>query len=909
MKTRKEKEEMERMNTRVSVIVPVEGTEQFLPECLEDLVSQTLEEVEILVISTGSADCVQAVIDDFAVRYPSKIRPFAMEGGCTAEVIDFGIARASGDFIGFVRGGDRVEADMYEKMYVRAVETGAEIVCCTGAQVERGTVTKKYLSKKERFFGKSVVESPNILKYAKTAFWNKLYQRGFLLRGGYRFFSGDSNRDAVVKYEVLMDANQVVCVDRPLYYHVKQEKSEAAPAEELPEEAEEQADAEAAAEDETPQGTGEDQPQQTAEESGGTAELAEGSDFNLFERCDNLLAALHSRFDPDDAEELYEWAASLCMDSIFSRLNKLSRGRDWRKLQRFAAKAYDYLEQHFPSWREHPALYPAGRGLSPRLKSLMLRHRGTARLYYGVPRPVKRGLRSIAKKAKRLKRLFKKNKKKRPPAKRKRSTGSPYNIELLEWTQQLLLQIGVTAFADFSSMREILRQGEELTRLPAAELGIMVSNRQEISRIRVFLEAQGMQLRRQYVFAGRAVKESYGMGPGSMSLYYYQREDSCERVWLPYKMPDYIYEERGRRHLLELTSPPIGEMEAAEIGGHRIVIPRNAAQLVEERYGGSWSEIRTAIGLDSPSVRLLDDFCRCISYQYTNHACMNEEWFQRINRYSLSLLKTLHGQYVTMLTMVDQICRENHLTWYLGEGSLLGAMRHHGFIPWDDDVDILMPKADYDAFIRIAPQKIGKQYMLEHYSTKPKTPWIYAKIRLIGDCDFACGNLFRVSNEFGPNIDIFPLYTTSQPYGKKQKIQKRRLARYRRMLQYKAGVSTPKKRAYKKWKVLSMFLPASFLHKRAEAMLQPFQEEGDYFANFMSRYSLQKQIFPKDYYGTPRYIEFEDIELPVPQRAEEILCSIYGPDWHQLPEHKVRTVKHGMLHRNEKNRYESIVIR
>lgn len=882
------------MNAKVSVIVPVRNAEELLPGCLDSLVGQSLEEIEIIVVDVGSTDRSPDVADSFAARYSSKICSLALEDGCFAAAMDLGMEHASGEYIGAVRGGDRVARDMYERLYACAVETPAEIVCCTSARVEAGKEIKRYLSKKTDLFGTSALESPELLKYAKTSFWNKICKRDFLIRGGYRFSSGDPDRDAVTGYEVLMDADRIACVNLPLYYWIENRRA-----------GEAQADGGGAAgsaapeEDGLPQGPETERVGETAGQSG------RDRAFGVFERCDGLLAAVRSRTAADGPDALYQMIAGLCVSSISTRLNQLARGRDRRLLRAFTGRAYDYLERNFPDWREHPAFCSAGKGPLTRVRASMLRHRATAELYYGIPWPVKKKLRHAAKK---IRHLFK-GKKASKKQEKKGGGGNPScNIELLEWVQHLLRRIGVQSFADFSSLWEIVQRGETLVRLPTAEIGVLAADRQENCRIRRFLEGQGLEVCRQYVFADEVVEETYAMGAGRIVLHYYRTEGTRARTRMPYKLADHVYEEKGQSHLMELTGFSPEALETVSVNGREISVPRNAGQMLEERYGFGWREKRAPVGLETPSVRLLEGVCHRISYKYVGHELLNEEWFQCANRHSLALLKSLHGQYLEMLAIIDRICREHHLTWYLGEGTLLGAMRHHGFIPWDDDVDILMPKEDYDVFIQVAPKEAGKQYVLDHYSVRPKTPWLCARLRLIGDCDFACKNLFKVSNEYGPDIRILPLYTVSQAYGPEQRARKRRLARYRLMLRYKAGI-LPRKRAHGRWKYLSVLLPASYLHKRAEALLQSFQEEGDYCANYMSGYSIQKQIFPQDYYGTPRYVAFEDMELPVPQKAEEILCAIYGADWDRMPGYEARMAKSGMLHRTEKNRYESIVIR
>ena len=81
---------------------------------------------------------------------------------------------------------------------------------------------------------------------------------------------------------------------------------------------------------------------------------------------------------------------------------------------------------------------------------------------------------------------------------------------------------------------------------------------------------------------------------------------------------------------------------------------------------------------------------------------------------------------VDVLSSIDQICRENNFTYSLGYGTLLGAVRHGGFIPWDDDIDIVMPRADYEKFILYCKQH-ATPFALACNELDSKYGYVYAK--------------------------------------------------------------------------------------------------------------------------------------------------------------------------------------
>ena len=103
-----------------------------------------------------------------------------------------------------------------------------------------------------------------------------------------------------------------------------------------------------------------------------------------------------------------------------------------------------------------------------------------------------------------------------------------------------------------------------------------------------------------------------------------------------------------------------------------------------------------------------------------------------------------------------RVCEQLGLRYYLTAGTLLGAVRHGGFIPWDDDVDVVMPREDYDKFRHLAPQILQDGFLYQSSETEKNFPFYFAKLRKQGT--YAEEPLSRsIDMEQGLFIDIFPL--------------------------------------------------------------------------------------------------------------------------------------------------------
>lgn len=120
-----------------------------------------------------------------------------------------------------------------------------------------------------------------------------------------------------------------------------------------------------------------------------------------------------------------------------------------------------------------------------------------------------------------------------------------------------------------------------------------------------------------------------------------------------------------------------------------------------------------------------------------------------------------------MLIEIDRICKMNNIPYYLAYGSALGAVRHKGFIPWDDDIDIIMLRDDYKKFGKLVQKELRRDMFFQNVYTDKEYPFPFSKVRKNGTAYVECG-METLHIHHGIFIDIFPL----------DYIPKRRLNRY-----------------------------------------------------------------------------------------------------------------------------------
>lgn len=206
----------------VSVIVPVYNTEAELPRCLDSLLGQTLQGIEIIVVNDGSPDRAQDIIDRYAAAHPARIWVLTKENGGLADARNYGLAAATGEYVGFVDSDDYADPRMFELLHARAAETGSDIVACDylGIDVETGA-EHRYREGTADQFGSSVRQDPGLLLRNSASVCNKLFRRSLFEDGGIAFPAGLDFEDLATTYRLFARANKIEKVDEVLYFYMR----------------------------------------------------------------------------------------------------------------------------------------------------------------------------------------------------------------------------------------------------------------------------------------------------------------------------------------------------------------------------------------------------------------------------------------------------------------------------------------------------------------------------------------------------------------------------------------------------------------------------------------------------------------------------------------------------------------
>ena len=205
---------------RLSIIVPIYNVEKYLRKCLESLVSQNLCDMEIILVNDGSPDNSQMIIEEYESAFPF-VKGFVKENGGLSDARNYGITKASGDYIAFVDSDDYVDRQMFKSMLEIAEKGNFDIVVCDFEEIYPDHIRQGSSRLKQDLKSRQEVKAHMCDIYPSV--WNKLYKRS--LFETIRFKKNVWFEDVEMFYRMLPFVNSIGVIHEPFYKYMQREGS------------------------------------------------------------------------------------------------------------------------------------------------------------------------------------------------------------------------------------------------------------------------------------------------------------------------------------------------------------------------------------------------------------------------------------------------------------------------------------------------------------------------------------------------------------------------------------------------------------------------------------------------------------------------------------------------------------
>lgn len=256
-------------------------------------------------------------------------------------------------------------------------------------------------------------------------------------------------------------------------------------------------------------------------------------------------------------------------------------------------------------------------------------------------------------------------------------------------------------------------------------------------------------------------------------------------------------------------------------------------------------------------------------------------------------IEDLRNSLLTIMDEIHRVCEENNIVYYIIGGTALGAIRHHGFIPWDTDIDIAMRREDYDRFVKGANDYLNSDFYCASYLNEKKWTHPHAlvfdrKTQIHWNRDY-----YKNKKDCPIYVDVFPL--DYAPDDEEKQRQQAKQIRKKMYLQSRRECILYQRNNI--MQVLAKELYAATLHIESDyhfnmsldsLMSQYSMGAGGKLCSMASHYSYKKQLMSADIYGDGKLYEFEGRYYRGPAEIEKYLRQLFG-DYMQLPPAEKRT--------------------
>ena len=258
-------------------------------------------------------------------------------------------------------------------------------------------------------------------------------------------------------------------------------------------------------------------------------------------------------------------------------------------------------------------------------------------------------------------------------------------------------------------------------------------------------------------------------------------------------------------------------------------------------------------------------------------------------------IELLKERELEILAEIDRVCNEHNINYSLGYGSLLGAIRHRGFIPWDDDVDIIMERNEYESFKKIANDQLKEGCYFVDAENSEYYGLTYGKIMLSGTV-MKESSLKTSKAPDGVFVDVFPLDVVPNSKKLREKQFKRAKSLKRTLIcreKYYFGQKGFRLLIYRLRRLGYLLIPKKQLLKKYRRNARTYEncEECNCIGNLGGVYSIEQDTYPREVFSKYRRVQFENIKCMCVNDYDIVLKRTYG-DYNQLPPEEKRIPHH-----------------
>lgn len=204
---------------KVNIVVPVYNVEKYLAKCLDSLLSQTYEDIKIIVVNDGSPDNSQSIIDDYVNKYKDKIISLKKENGGLSDARNYGLKYVDSEYVYFVDSDDYIENNLIERCLEVIEKEDSDLVQFNYCRDNFETNEKENILSRIKEGTYSLNESPYILAYTANAAWNKFYRTSLFKDNNIDFPKGLLYEDLATTTRLLTLCKKVTYINDVLYHY------------------------------------------------------------------------------------------------------------------------------------------------------------------------------------------------------------------------------------------------------------------------------------------------------------------------------------------------------------------------------------------------------------------------------------------------------------------------------------------------------------------------------------------------------------------------------------------------------------------------------------------------------------------------------------------------------------------